>query len=157
MSASRRTHSEAHLQTREQAMSEAPELSPATPLLQTDVAVYLGDCTGGTLPVVCDGISMQAVGSTWERALLALAHPTPPGPYPVAAQFAVFVHETSGDAKAGARATTTFRLDVRCDGKWAHASVRSAQSSADLPPIPYLIGDDVVTTARRVFETTSWP
>lgn len=138
-------------------MSEAPELSPKPPLLQTDVAVYLGDCTGGTLPVVCDGISMQTVGSTWERALHALAHPAPPGPYPVAAQFAIFVHETSGDAAAGTRPTTTFRIDVRCEGRWAYASVRNAQSKADLPPIPYVIGDDVVTTARRLFATTSSP
>lgn len=157
MNALRTTCHEPNRDTSERAMSEAPELPPGTASLQTDVAVYLGDCTGGTLPVVCDGISMQAVGSTWERAFHALAHPTPPGPYPVSERFTIFVHETSGDATAGARATNTFRLDVRCDGKWAHASVRSGQSSADLPPIPYLIGDDVVTTARRVFETTSWP
>jgi hypothetical protein len=133
-------------------MSGARELSPDTPLLQTDVAVYLGDCTGGSLFVVCDGVSTEAVGSTWERALHALAHPTPPGPYPVSERFTIFVHETSGDATAGARATTALRLDVRCDGKWAHASVRSAQSSADLSPIPYVIGDDVVTASRRVLE-----
>lgn len=133
-------------------MSGARELSPDNPLLQTDVAVYLGDCTGGTLPVVCDGISMQAVGSTWERALHALAHPTPPGPYPVAAQFAIFVHETSGDAAAGTRATTTFRIDVRCEGKFAVATVQTGQSVEHLPPSPYVIGDDVVTASRRVLE-----
>lgn len=138
-------------------MSEAPELSPKPPLLQTDVAVYLGDCTGGTLPVVCDGSSIESRRSTWQRALLALACPTPRGPYPVCERFTIFVHETSFHATTGPRAVVTFRIDVRCEGTLAYASVQSAQSSADLPPIPYLIGDDVVTTARRVFETTSWP
>lgn len=157
MNALGRIRREANLQTRVQAMSEAPELPPGTTSLQTDVAVYLGDCTGGTLPVVCDGISMQAVGSTWERALHALAHPTPPGPYPVAAQFAIFVHETSDYATTGPRAVVTFRIDVRCEGQWAHASVRSAASTAELTPFPYVIGDDVVTTARRLFATTSPP
>lgn len=126
-------------------------------LLQTDVAVYLGDCNGDALPVVCDGISIESHGSTWQRALLALAHPTPPGPYPVAAQFSIFVHETSDYTTTGPRAVVTFRIDVRCEGKWAHASIQSAQSSAEFAPIPYVIGDDVVTTARRLFATTSSP
>jgi len=138
-------------------MSEARELSPDTPLLQTDVAVYLGDCTGDTLPVVCDASSIESRGSTWQRALLALACPTPRGPYPVCERFTIFVHETSGYATAGTLATTTFRIDVECEGEWAFASLQNAQSCADLPPIPYVIGDDVVTTARRLFAATSWP
>lgn len=157
MSALVRTCCEANLQTRRRAMSKAPGWSPDPPLLQTDVAVYLGDCTGETLLVVCDGTSVESRGSTWHRALLALACPTPRGPYPVAKHFTVYVHETSYHATTGLRAVVTFRVDVRCEGRLAYASVRSAQSSADLPPIPYVIGDDVVTTARRVFETTSWP
>lgn len=138
-------------------MSEASGRPRDTPLLQTDVAVYLGDCSGETLLVVCDGSSIESHGSTWQRALLALARPTPPGPYPVAARFTIFVHETSDQTTTDSRVVATIRIDVRCEGRLAYASVRSAQSSADLPPIPYLIGDDVVTTARRVFETSSWP
>ena len=138
-------------------MSEAPGLSPDSPFLQTDVAVYLGDCSGDTLPVVCDGTSVESRGSTWHRALLALACPAPRGPYPVAERFTVFVHEIPDHATTGPSAAVTFRIDVRCAGRLAYASVRGAQSNADLPPIPYLIGDDVVTTARRLFETTSWP
>jgi hypothetical protein len=138
-------------------MSEVPGRFPDPPLLQTDVAVYLGDCTGETLLVVCDGSSIESHGSTWQRALLALARPTPRGPYPVADRFTIFVHERSDHPTTGRRAVVTFRVDVRCEGRFAYAGVRSAQSSADLPPTPYVIGDDVVTTARRLFETKSWP
>lgn len=138
-------------------MSEALDLSPGAPLLRTNVAVYLGDCTGATLPVVCDGSSIESRGSTWHRASLALACPTPRGPYPVCERFTVFVYETCDYAFTRPSAVVAFRIDVRCEGRLIYASVRSAQSSADLPPIPYLIGDDVVTTVRRLFQTTSWP
>jgi hypothetical protein len=138
-------------------MCDALGLSQHGAPVQTDVAVYLGDCSGDTLLVVCDGTSVESRGSTWHRALLALGCPTPRGPYPVAKRFTVYVHETSYHATTGPRAVLTFRIDVRCEDRLAYANVRSAQSSADLPPIPYLIGDDVVTTARRLFETTSWP
>ena len=138
-------------------MNEAPELSPKRPLLQTDVAVYLGDCTGDTLPVVCDGSSIESRGSTWQRALLALACPTPRGPYPVCERFTIFVHETSGNATERTQATTTFRIDVRCERRFAFATVQTGQSVEQLPPSPYVIGDDVVTTARRLFATTSSP
>lgn len=133
-------------------MSEAPELSPDTPFLQTDVCVYLGDCSGDSLSVVCDGISIESRGSTWQRAILALAHPTPPGPYPVAVQFTIFVHETPAYATTDPRAVVTFRIDVRCEGKFAFATVQTGQSVEQLPPSPYVIGDDVVTTSRRVLE-----
>ena len=138
-------------------MSRTPGVSPGTTSLQTDVAVYLGDCSGDSLSVVCDGSSTESRGSTWQRALLALASPTPRGPYPVCERFTIFVHETSGYATAGTPATNTFRIDVKCEGSWAYASVRGAESTADLSPIPYVIGDDVVTTARRLFATTSSP
>lgn len=138
-------------------MSEAPEVSPDIPFLQTDVSVYLGDCSGDSLSVVCDGSSIEPHGSRWQRALRALAYPTPRGPYPVSAQFTVFIHETSDYGGTRPSAVVTYRVDVRCVGGLAYASVRDAPSSADLPPIPYVIGDDVVTTARRLFETTSWP
>ena len=138
-------------------MSRTPGVSPGTTSLQTDVAVYLGDCSGTSLSVVCARSSMESRGSTWQRALLALASPTPRGPYPVAKQFTIFVHEMSGYATAGTPATNTLRIDVRCEGKWAYAGMRNAEFSADLPPIPYVIGDDVVTTARRLFATTSSP
>lgn len=137
-------------------MSEAPDLSPDNSLLQTHVAVYLGDCTGDTLPVVCDGSSTESRGSTWHRASLALACPTPRGPYPVSERFTIFVHETADHATTGPRVAVTFRIDVRCEGRFAYASVRAAQSVAELPPISYVIGDDVVTTARRALETASW-
>ncbi|CAB3728008.1 hypothetical protein LMG22037_05332 [Paraburkholderia phenoliruptrix] len=133
-------------------MSGASGLSPGTTSLQTDVAVYLGDCSADTLFVVCDGSSIESRGSTWQRAILALAHPTPPGPYPVAAQFTIFVHETSGYATTDLRAVVTFRIDVRCEGRFAFATVQTGQSVQRLPPCHYVIGDDVVTASRRVLE-----
>lgn len=138
-------------------MCDGPGLSQHCAPVQTDVAVYLGDCSGAALVVVCDGTSIDSGGSTSQRALRALAYPTPRGPYPVSERFTILVHEMSRYAAAGTRVVATFRIDVRCEGRLAYARVRSAQSSADLPPMPYLIGDDVVTTARRVFETSSWP
>ena len=136
-------------------MSGAPGLSPGTTSLQTDVAVYLGDCSGDTLSVVCDASSIESRGSTWQRALLALGCPTPRGPYPVSNRFTIFVHETSDYATTGTAATTTFRIDVRCEGRFAFATVQTGQSVEQLPPSPYVIGDDVVTASRRVLEAAS--
>ncbi len=154
MSESERMRCETSRDARELAMCDARDTSQYGAVVQTDVAVYLGDCTGDTLDVVCDGLSTERAGSTSQRALLALACPTPRGPYPVANRFTLFVHETVGGAVTGRSTVVTFRIDVRCEGRWAYASVRSGQSLVDLPPIPYVIGDDVVTIARRVCQTT---
>lgn len=136
-------------------MCDALGLSQHSSPVQTDVAVYLGDCSGDSVLVVCDGTCVEPGGSTSQRALRALAHPTPRGPYPVSERFTIFVHETSCHASAGARLVATFRIDVLCKGSFAYASARTAQSVAQLPPTAYVIGDDVVTTARRLLE--AWP
>ncbi|MEK6316303.1 MAG: hypothetical protein V4807_18005 [Burkholderia gladioli] len=136
-------------------MCDAMGMSPYSAAVQTDVTVYLGDCSGDTLVVVCDGTSIESGGTTSQRALRALAYPTPRGPYPVSERFTIFVHETSCRAAAGMRLVTTFRIDVLCKGSFAYASARAAQSVAQLPPTAYVIGDDVVTTARRLLEAWS--
>lgn len=136
-------------------MCKAPEVPQVNRSVQTDVAVYLGDCSGNGLNVVCDGTSIESQGSTWQRARWALAYPTPRGPYPVSQRFTIFIYETSGYAITGTRVLATFRIDVRCEGTFAYASVRTAQFVADLAPTPYLIGDDVVTVARHVLETAT--
>ena len=136
-------------------MCDAPCLSHRSAPVQTNVAVYLGDCSGDTLNVVCDGISMESGGSTWQRAQRALAYPTPRGPYPVSERFTIFIHETSDYAISGTRAVATFRIDVRCKGRFAYAAVQTAQSVAHLPPAAYVIGDDVITTSRCVLEVAS--
>lgn len=59
----------------------------------TQVSVYLGDCRGKSLPLVCEGTAAP-FGTTWERAQ-ALQHPYPRGPYPVSRTFMIFAHETS--------------------------------------------------------------
>ncbi|CAM2192046.1 conserved protein of unknown function [Paraburkholderia kururiensis] len=155
ISALARARHEANRDARGLAMCDAMEISPHSAAVQTDVAVYLGDCSGDTLLVVCDGTSIESGGTTSQRALRALAHPTPRGPYAVSERFTIFVHETSCSAAAGTRLVATFRIDLRCEGAWAYATVRSAESSSDLPPIPYMTGDDVVTTGRRLLE--AWP
>ncbi|BBA43243.1 hypothetical protein BCCH1_57420 [Burkholderia contaminans] len=134
-------------------MCDAPGISQHSAAVQTDVAVYLGDCSGDTLKVVCDGASIDSGGSTAQRALRALAYPTPRGPYAVSTRFTIFVHETSlGPTSADTRLVATFRIDVLCKGSLVYASARTAQSVTELPPAPYVIGDDVITTARRVLE-----
>jgi len=123
--------------------------------MQTDVSVYLGDCTGDSLTVVCDGTCIEPSGSTWQRALHALAEPSPRGPYAVSNRFTLFVHETHLDAAAGHRLLASYRVDVRCEGKFACFSVRAAQSETGRARVPYLIGDDVVTTARRILKAAA--
>lgn len=41
-------------------MCDAPGISQHSAAVQTDVAVYLGDCSGDTLKVVCDGASIDS-------------------------------------------------------------------------------------------------
>jgi len=153
MNALGRRRREANRQTRVQAMSDFPSMSQHGAPTQTDVAVYLGDGSGETLNVVCDGASIESGGSTAQRALRALAYPTPRGPYPVSERFTIFVHETSlRPTSANTLLAATFRIDVLCKGSLACACARTAQSVVQLPPAPYVIGDDVITTARRVME-----
>ena len=147
-----RTRHETNRDARGLAMCDAPGISQHSAAEQTDVAVYLGDCSGDTLLVVCDGTSIESGGLTSQRALRALAYPTPRGPYPVSERFTIFVHETSRRAAAGTRLVATFRIDVLCEGSFAYATARTAQLIAQLPPAAYVIGDDVITTARRVLE-----
>jgi hypothetical protein len=117
--------------------------------IRTDVYVYLGDCSGDSLPLVCEGVSLVVDATTWQRARLALRHPTPRGPFPVGAIFTIFVHETS---TSDSRILSTLRVDVLCTSGFAHASVLSTQPRLDLEPVPFIVGDDVVTIARKIVE-----
>ena len=119
--------------------------------MQTDVTVYLGDCTGDNLLIVCDGTSIESGGSMWQRALDALANPSPRGPYPVSNRITLFVYELLG-ADADDTTLAIYRVDIACRESIACATVQIAESVTELPPIPCPIGDDAVTTARRVLE-----
>ena len=46
----------------------------------------------------------------------------------------------------------TLRLAVQCRDGMAYASVHSTEHRIDLAPVPFTIGDDVVTIARKVLE-----
>lgn len=121
------------------------------PPVLTMVSVYLGDCSGDSLPLACDGISAVFDATTWQRAAAALQHPSPRGPYPVSSVLTIFVHDTS---RADSRALSTMRIDVVCREGLAYASVQGSQPRFDLDPVPVVIGDDVVTIARKVVAST---
>lgn len=120
--------------------------------IHTHVAVYLGDCAGDSLSIVCDGLCAESDGSTWQRALHALAQPSPRGPYPVSNRFTVFVDETLPEAGADNTVLATYRIDILCDKGFAYATVRTADNVTQLLPVACPIGDDAVTAARRVLE-----
>ena len=62
--------------------------------LQVDLVLYLGDCAGDTLTVVCEGMSLVCGDEPrWESARRALSRPDPRGPYPVSSIFTLVVHE----------------------------------------------------------------
>lgn len=128
------------------ALSENPAMS-----MQTDVTVYLGDCTGDSLFIACEGTTVECSGSTWQRALDALAQPSPRGPYPVSNRFTVFVHETHPVSTVDTHVLATYRVDVVCEQNVAHAHVRSTGSCADFDPVRFRIGDDVVEVTRAIF------
>lgn len=119
----------------------------AEPLVVTSVSVFLGDCSGDSLPLVCEGTSALHAATSWQCVADALQHPSPRGPYPVASRFTAFVHNTS---PADSTVLWTMRVDVVCRGGLAYASVQSMQSRFELPPVPVVIGDDVVTVARKI-------
>lgn len=131
-------------------MSEDTLSSLSDSPAQTDVAVYLGDCTGDTLRVVCDGTSVESEGTIWKRAVHALVHPSPRGPYPVSARFTIFVHETRLDADCDDRVLTTIRIDVECEQNVAYANIRSTHIRANFEPIRFSVGDDVVEISRAI-------
>ncbi|PRX33452.1 hypothetical protein B0G75_103680 [Paraburkholderia sp. BL18I3N2] len=139
-------------------MSDADETTRKLPLsgssamsLQTDVAVYLGNCAGSSLLIACEGTTIEPGGSTWQRALDALAFPSPRGPYPVSNRFTVFVHETFPNSSADTRVLATYRIDVTCGQSAARARVRSMRSCVDLNAVRFHIGDDVVEVTRAIF------
>ena len=127
-------------------MSEPPFGDYAARLLTT-VTVFLGDCSGDSLPLVCEGTSTSFDKTTWRRVALTLQQPSPRGPYPVANVFTIFVHNTS---LADSSVLSTLRVDVVCKNGLAYSSVQSTQSRYDLEPVPVVIGDDVVTIARKI-------
>lgn len=118
------------------------------PPVLTTVSVYLGDCSGDSLPLVCDATAAVCDATMWQRAALALLHPSPRGPYPVSSALTIFVHDTSW---ADSRVLSKMRIDVVCKEGLAYATVQSSQSRFDLDPVPVVIGDDVVTIARKIF------
>ncbi len=123
--------------------------------MQTNVTVYADDCTGESLLVVCEGTTVEPGGSTWHRALNALAQPSPRGPYPVSNRFTIFVHETLPEATADTHVLATYRVDVVCEQDLAHAHVRSTVSCTDFDPLRFSIGDDVVEITRMIFRDAS--
>lgn len=126
--------------------------------VQTDVSVYLGDCDGDTLSVVCDGTSVGMGGSIWKRAVDALEHPSPRGPYPVASRFTIFVHQTLPDSDCEDRVLATIRIDVACGRSKAYATPRSTVIGSPLAgvrPIRFSLGDDVIEITRAIFKAAS--
>jgi hypothetical protein len=136
-------------------MSMHEDISSDTVEGRTAASVYLGDCTEPALDVVCDAISTLTGGSTWERALDALAKPSPRGPYAISNRVTLFIYETLLGGSADDYVSTTYRVDIACEASLAYATVRIANSLTHLSPIPCPIGDDAVTTARRVLEHAS--
>jgi hypothetical protein len=133
-------------------MSRHEDISSHTVEGRTAVSVYLGDCTGQSLDVVCDGISILTGGSTWERAFDALAKPSPRGPYAISNRVTLFIFETLPGERANDGMSTTYRIDITCEASLAYATVQTAHSLTHLSPILCPIGDDAVTTARRVLQ-----
>lgn len=123
--------------------------------LQTDVTVYLGDCTGDSLLTACEGTSIESGGSTWQRALDALAFPSPRGPYPVSNRFTIFIHETLPKLSADTNVLATYRIDVECERNVAHVQVRGTSLSIDSKDVRVRIGDDVVEIARAIFRSAA--
>jgi excisionase family DNA binding protein len=113
----------------------------------TTVSVFLGDCSGDSLPLVCTGTATGPDATVWRPVALALRQPSPRGPYPVGSVFTIFVHNTS---PADSRVLSTLRIDVVCREGLAYASVQSANPRFDLEPVAVVIGDDVVTIARKI-------
>jgi len=143
-------------------MSDADETTRELPLsgspatgLQTDVAVYLGDCAGDSLLVACEGTSIESAGSMWERALDALAFPSPGGPYPISNRFTVFVHETLPNLRADTNVLATYRIDVVCERNVAHVQVRGTSSRVASKDVRVCIGDDVVEIGRAIFRSAA--
>ncbi|WP_157694722.1 hypothetical protein [Caballeronia fortuita] len=120
-------------------------------LLQTNVAVCLGDGRGDTISIVCEGTKLSLAEPRWSSARSALTKPDPRGPFPVASVFSVFVHEVRLEGPAESQVRASLRISVQCRDSFAYASVHSTQHRIDLPPVPFAIGDDVVTIARAIF------
>ncbi|MDR5750362.1 MULTISPECIES: helix-turn-helix domain-containing protein [unclassified Caballeronia] len=121
-------------------------------LLQTNVTVCLGDGTGDTVHIVCDGTMLSFGESRWRSARSALNGPDPRGPFPVANVFSVFVHEVRLEGPVEWQVRASLRVDVECRDGLAYASVHSTEHRIDLAPVEFVIGDDVVTIARAILE-----
>jgi hypothetical protein len=124
-------------------------------LLQTNVTVCLGDGAGDTINMVCEGTMLSLGEPRWTSARIALNSPDPKGPFPVASVFSVFVHEVRLEGPAESRVHASLKVAVQCRDSLAYASVHSTQHRIDLPPVPFVIGDDVVAIARAVLEAAA--
>ncbi|MFM0491090.1 hypothetical protein [Paraburkholderia graminis] len=123
--------------------------------MQTDITVYADDCTGDSLLIACEGTSVESGGSTWQRALDALAFPSPRGPYPVSNRFTVFIHETLPNSRADTNVLATYRIDVVCEQNVAHVHVQGTSSRVASKDVRVCIGDDVVEIARAIFRSAA--
>ncbi|MDR5813833.1 hypothetical protein QCE62_09570 [Caballeronia sp. LZ033] len=124
-------------------------------LLQTNVTVTLGDGSGDSMQIVCEGTKLSLGEPRWPAARSALSKPEPRGPFPVASAFTIFVSEVRLEGPAESQVRASLRVAVQCKDGFAYASVHSTQHRIDLPPVPFVIGDDVVTIARTILEAAS--
>ena len=118
--------------------------------IHTAVAVYLGDGSGPSIDVVCDGLSTQQHGSIWQRALDALSCPSPRGPYHVANRFFVVVSEVAGDGSASVSVLAKRIIYVSCEHQLLTALIRAPDATNAPVRLSFKIGDDVVTLSRGV-------
>lgn len=118
--------------------------------IHTAVAVYLGDGSGPSFDVVCDGLCTQQSGSIWLRARDALSHPSPRGPYSVANRFFIVVNEVAGDGSASVSVLTKRIIDVSCEHQLLSALIRAPHATNSPVRVSFKIGDDVVTLSRSV-------
>lgn len=121
-------------------------------LLQTNVSVILGDGSGDALHIVCEGTKLSLSEPRWSAARSTLMKPEPRGPFPVSSAFTIFVTEVRLEGPAESQVRASLRVAVQCKDGHAYASVHSTQHRVDWPPVPFVIGDDVVTIARAVLE-----
>ncbi|MDN7407977.1 hypothetical protein QZM42_05385 [Burkholderia vietnamiensis] len=121
-------------------------------LLQTNVTLILGDGTGDSMQLVCEGTKISLGEARWSAARSALIKPEPRGPFPVASVFSLFVHEVRMEGPAESQVRASLRIAVQCKDGHAYASMHSTQHRIDWAPVPFVIGDDVVTIARAILK-----
>ncbi len=133
-------------------MSDSYRDDPCPFPLTTTLAIYLGHGCSLSFTLVCEGVSQEERGSLRQRAFRAFEQRRPRGPYPVSNRFTIYVHELVESAPAGERVLRMVYIDVTCDTHRTRAVVSTKQSNRSIEGMFYVIGDDVVTVARRVLD-----